>query len=87
MVGRTGVDYDSAKVLCEVAEQQRESKNSGDFMEDISTRMLLEAAEMLVDGFPMYEACKFSILNIFSQEGAESSERAKVVQMVQKRTG
>ena len=46
--------------------------------------MLLEAAEMLVDGFSMIDSVKFSILNIFSKEGEESSERAKVLQMFQK---
>ena len=82
--GRTGVEYDNAKTLCEAAAMQRDMKQSGEFIEEISTRMLLEAAEMLVDGFSMIDSVKFSILNIFSKDGEESSERAKVLQMFQK---
>lgn len=85
LVGRTGVEYGLAKKLCEVAEQQREAKKAGDFLEEISTRMLLESAELLVDGFDFTESCKYTILNVFSSEGDESSERARVMQMIQKR--
>lgn len=83
--GRTGIDYPKAKAICEVAEQQRTAKRDGDFVEEISTRMLLEAAELMVDGFDLITSCKYAILNIFSNEGEESSERSRVLQMIQKR--
>lgn len=85
LVGRTRVAVEDAIKLCEVAEQQREAKRAGDFVEEISTRMLLEASELLVDGFDFTESCKYTILNIFSSEGNESSERSRVMQMIQKR--
>ena len=85
LVGRTGVGAEDAKRLCELAFQQREAKKLGDFVEEISTRMLLEAAELLVDGFDFLESCRYTILNVFSNDGQESSERARVTQMIQKR--
>ena len=83
--GRTGVGGHDARVLCEIAQQQREAKQEGDFISEISTRMLLEAAELITDGFDLMTACKFSILNIFSTEGGDSSERTRIMQMIQKR--
>lgn len=85
LIGRTGIDKKNAQILVEVANQQRLAKKAGDFIEDISTRMLLEAAELVVDGFDLLSACTYAILNIFSTEGDEASERTKVLQMLQKR--
>ena len=56
----------------------------GEFMEKVSTRMLLNAARQMGDGMPKGTAMKFCIEQSFSGEGGDSSERAALRQLMQK---
>jgi MoxR-like ATPase len=85
--GRTGIDATSANVLCTIANQQRVLQDAGDFVANVSTRMLLEASELVVDGFDLLTACQYSILNNFSNDGDEASERSRILQIIQKHVG
>lgn len=50
----------------------------------ISTRVLLEMAEMTVDGFTLEECAEVGIYPMYSQDGGMQSERTFVKQLVQK---
>jgi hypothetical protein len=49
-----------------------------------STRMALEAASLINDGFTLQEAAEISIFPFYSDEGGLQSERTYVKQLVQK---
>ena len=54
-------------------------------MTQISTRMLIEAAEKIACGFSFQVACKFAVENHFSSEGgSDDSERVRIRQIIQK---
>ena len=80
----TGLSATVARTLCQFANQQRELWREGDFAELISTRALLSAAEQIPHGFPLKEALKYSVVNAFSAEGGERSDRVKLQQLLQK---
>jgi len=50
----------------------------------ISTRVNVEAAGLIYDGFTLMEAAEISILPYFSNDGGLDSERVFVKQLVQK---
>lgn len=83
---RTGCSFKDAKRLCELALRQREMcRLDGEFITQISTRMLIEAGEKCACGFPLEIACKFAIENHFSAEGGmDDSERIRIRQIIQK---
>jgi energy-coupling factor transporter ATP-binding protein EcfA2 len=73
-----------AKRLVGIAVRQREMSRDGEFIELISTRMLLETGEQVAAGVPFRTACKFCIENQFSGEGGDASDRTKIRQIIQK---
>jgi energy-coupling factor transporter ATP-binding protein EcfA2 len=83
---RTGCKFSQASKLCELAVRQREMcVRDGEFMTQISTRMLIEAAEKIACGFSFQVACKFAVENHFSSEGgSDDSERVRIRQIIQK---
>lgn len=83
---RTGVQESDAIKLCSLAKRQRDmSIVEGDFRTQISTRMLLEAAEKIVGGITMENACRYAIVNHFPSDGGENdSERVRIRQIIQK---
>jgi MoxR-like ATPase len=86
LLGRCkGLSKKDAKQLVKVAVRQRElCRIDGEFVEMISTRMLLEAAEQVASGVPFRTACKFCIENQFSSDGGDASDRTKIQQIIQK---
>lgn len=86
LCGRTGIDKKSAFRLAKIAGKQRElmKTEEGDFSQAISTRMLLAAAKKIAAGMDFDTACRFSIIEHFSNAGGETSERTKVRQIIQK---
>jgi len=85
LCNRTGVPKDVAKKLVNIASvQRRMAKDDSSFIEFISTRMLLEAAEQAAKGMPLETAISFCICNHFSNEGGDESERGTLLKVVQK---
>jgi MoxR-like ATPase len=79
-----GLTDSDAKRLVKMAARQREMAAEGEFVEQVSTRALLNAARQIAYGLPFERAVAYCILNHFSSEGREVSERAKLEQIVQK---
>jgi MoxR-like ATPase len=57
---------------------------NGRLSTSISTRVILQAAGLLVDGFNLIEAAEVSIYPYYSNDGGAESERTYVKQLVQK---
>lgn len=79
-----GLGGAEAKRLVEIAGREREMAADGEFTELISTRALLSAGDQIANGISFEKAVTFCILNHFSTEGNEVSDRAKLAQIVQK---
>ena len=79
-----GLTQADASRLVGIADRQRELARDGEFIELISTRMLLETGEQVAAGVPFRTACKFCIENQFSGEGGDASDRTKIRQIIQK---
>jgi len=75
-----------AKALSEISVATRDNVKSNDpsITTSISTRVALEAAGLVVDGFSLVEAAEVTIYPFFSAEGGNDSERAYVKKLVQK---
>jgi hypothetical protein len=56
----------------------------GEFTGPISTRSMLAAGEQVGAGMPIEIALKYCILNRFSSDGGDVSERAKLIQIFQR---
>ena len=80
---RTGLPEKFAKHLVKIAASQRQMATQDmTFVEQISPRMLLMAAEQTMFGIPFHEAIKYAISGMFSSEGGTESDRFKVNQIV-----
>ena len=88
IVERTGLDPSTAKKLAIVANMTRTHSSGelgGDLSTTISTRNLLDAAELYKTmGQNSFE---FSILPLFSSKGGLASQQAKVLQIIQSQFG
>jgi len=86
LMGRCpGLRASDASRLVDIATRQRElARNDGEFLECISTRMLLAAGKRIGDGMEFETAVQYALINHFSSEGGDASERTKVAQIVQK---
>jgi nitric oxide reductase NorQ protein len=86
LLGRcSGLRAASASQLVKLAVRQRElTVDESEFVEQISTRMLIAAGKCIGAGIPFDSAVKFCIENQFTDEGGGSSERTKIRQIVQK---
>ena len=76
LIDRTGVDADTASRLCDLASTVRGNPKL-DLM--ISTRQLLECANLLREGLPLHDAVFFSILN----GAADDKEKRAILQALQ----
>lgn len=80
-----GLRAGNASKLVDIAVRQRDmAENDGEFTERVSTRMLLSAGTRIGNGMDADAAVKFCIVNHFSNEGGDASERTKLCQIVQK---
>ena len=73
-----------ARRLLKIAQRQRELAREGDFVGMVSTRALLAAGRQIAAGVRLENAFRFCILNHFSNEGGDTSERARLLQIFQK---
>lgn len=82
---RTGIGKTKSEKLVKFATDQRHlAEAEGMFLELVSTRQLIAAAYLIVEGFSYANSIEFAIINHFSGEGDEQSERAKLRQILQK---
>lgn len=79
-----GLPKNVAALLVRIATDQRRLAAEGDFDVMVSTRVNLEAGELMAAGMGMLDAYRVAALNHFSSEGGEQSERAKLLQILQK---
>lgn len=79
-----GLSEKAAKDICLFANRQRELWEEGDFAEVVSTRSLIGAAEQIPHGFSIAEALTYSVVNHFSNEGGEQSDRTRLQQLLQR---
>lgn len=79
-----GLTSASATRLVRLAARQREMASEGDFVGMVSTRALLAAGRQLAAGVSLANAFQFCILNHFSADGGDTSERARLQQVFQK---
>lgn len=70
--------------LCKIASVTRELYKEEEMNDTISTRMLIECAEMIQDQCPIQVAISATIETCFSTEGDEESDRAKLMQILEK---
>jgi len=78
-------DYD-LKAVAEVTHHTRvaSSTEDGKLTDMISTRIAVETAGLLYDGFSLLESAEISLFPFFSPDGGAESERTYVKQLVQK---
>jgi len=74
------------EALCDISFRIRMEceRENGKLSSPIPTRMLLEAAEMSIDGFDIDETAELIIYPQYSDEGGTDSERIYIRQLVQK---
>lgn len=80
------VDSYDLKAVAEIAHHTREMclGDSGKLSNMVSTRVSVETAGLIYDGFSLTEAAEISILPFFPNDGGVESERTYVLQLIQK---
>lgn len=80
------VDNYSLKAVAEISHHTRNMclGDSGKLSNMISTRVSVETAGLIYDGFTLIEASQISILPFFTNDGGIESERTYVLQLIQK---
>ena len=74
------------ETICDISEKIKNeaSKDDARISSIISTRLLLEMAEMVEDGFKLEETAELIVYPHYSDEGGTDSERIYIRQLVQK---
>lgn len=89
LTAKTGVDKEVARRLAEVAHTVREGTKDdrNPISHGISTRQLLAAATLIVEGMTPVDALEFTVVPTYSAEGGTSSDRANVLTIIQGKLG
>jgi len=79
-------NQEDLKAVAEIASHTREQVKSevGKLTTAVSTRISVEMAGLLYDGFNLLEAAEVAIFPFYSQDGGMDSERTYIKQLVQK---
>ena len=77
-------DADLVKAITEIAHFSREMTESGKIGKSISTRAVVEMAELSADGFDLREIAEMVIYPDYPTDGGIDSERTLIKQVVQK---
>jgi tRNA nucleotidyltransferase (CCA-adding enzyme) len=74
------------KAVAEIASHTRDQIKSevGKITTAVSTRISVEMAGLIYDGFNLIEAAEVAIFPLYSQDGGMDSERTYIKQLVQK---
>jgi len=81
---RSHLSGKEARKLVAFAHACRDLWRRDELSTPVSTRMLLEAAEAVRDGFTMLEALQYTVLPLFDASAGVGAERAKVRQILQR---
>ena len=87
LVRRTGLDEARARILVNIATQQRVVADQGDYSQYISTRALIDCAFWAVGGMRIVDAADSTFVQKYSAEGRADSEQAKVELLVKGMAG
>jgi nitric oxide reductase NorQ protein len=84
-----GADKTALKSIAEIAGMTRDDLKSAapKLSSSISTRLTIEMASLIYDGFTLEEAATVAIYPFFSDDGGVDSERTYIKQIVQKYCG
>ena len=79
-------NQDDLKAIAEIASHTRDQIKSeaGKLTTAVSTRIAVEMAGLIYDGFNLLEAAEVAIFPFYSQDGGMDSERTYIKQLVQK---
>ena len=58
-------------------------RNNKELTKDISTRQLFDVAELVADGYTVFNAYKWTVLQQFESDDIDGGERAKVLSILQ----
>ena len=74
------------EALCDISDKVKKEckRENAKLSSTLSTRILLEAAEMTVDGFDLGEIAELIVYPLYSDDGGADSERIYMRQLVQK---
>ena len=72
------------KIITEVAQQSRQMVDGSKITKAISTRAVVEMAELSADGFTLKEISEMVIYPDYPTEGGVDSERTFIKQLIQK---
>ncbi len=78
LIGETGIDEELAKSLVQLAGSLRALKDH-DLEEAASTRLLVYAATLIKDGFPVVEACRAALVEPLTDENETIDALMEVV--------
>ena len=74
---------EDARRITEFAKKIRDLYKSEELNVAVSTRMCLTTAELVVDGMPLLDALKHTVLPFYPVQGGDDTERVKVIQTIQ----
>ncbi len=75
---RDRITEDDAQSMIRVADHTRTLWKRGDLESPISTRMLISWSRFVAGGYSVREAAEYTVIPMFSEDGQEESDRAKV---------
>lgn len=89
LVNKTGVDRETAEGLVDVANQARAATEDPKepLGHAISTRQLLAASRLVVQGMPPADAMEFTVVPTYSPAGGTESDRAHILTIIQGKLG
>ena len=77
------IEEEDARRITEFAKKIRDLYKSEELNVAVSTRMCLTTAELVVDGMPLLDALKHTVLPFYPVQGGDDTERVKVIQTIQ----
>lgn len=87
LTSRTGIAADDAKSISSFAAHCRSMWRQGQLTTPVSTRMTLESAALVRDGFSVSEAIDAAVVPYYDDDGTAESECTKVKQVIQSKIG
>lgn len=81
---RSNIKDDVLDCLTSIAEDIRKAYNDQQIRDDLSTRIVIETADLIYDGFGFDNALELAVLTQFSDAGGAESDRTKVKLILQK---
>jgi MoxR-like ATPase len=78
LVNRTGITDADAKILVDIANQIRTKNADGTVSKPVSTRALLDTAALVSAGMSLFDACEYTWVKKYSDDGGPKSERTTV---------